>query len=200
MIYYYPNRPILVPPDPDKPTDPSSDYLDSLEETGRYVAEQKWNGDNCLVHLNDKLEFWNRQKKLLKYIPDDEVREELKRWPKKSVLNAELVHSKTKGVKHLLIVHCIMCWEGTYLRGKTWGYSRDILENCIDHGLSSIHVQISKVWKSGFFQLFQEADGIIIEGIILKDPEGKLVFSATPIPDVSWMRKVRKPSKRIGAF
>lgn len=206
MIYYFPNRPILVPPDPENPTDPSSDYLDSLEESGRYIAEQKWNGDNCLVyiHKDGTFRFWNRHKKILKYTATEEVIKELKLWPKDSVLNAELVHSKTKGVKNLLIIHCIMRWEGSYLHGKTWGYSRELLDDCINAGLNQYHVQISKTWQSGFFQLFQEADGSVIEGIILKDPEGMLKFSATAPGnkgiEVPWMLKVRKPSRRIGAF
>lgn len=202
MIYYYPNRPTLVPPDPENPMDPSSDYLDSLEESGRYLAEQKWNGDNCLVyiHKDGTFRFWNRHKKILKYTASDEVIEELKLWPKDSVLNAELVHSKTTDFKNLFIVHTIMRWEGTWLRGQSWGYSRSILEDCINHGLSGVHIQVSKVWTHGFFQLFQQADGKVIEGLVLKDPEGLIKFSATLIPDVPWMLKVRKPSRRIGAF
>lgn len=205
MIYYFPNRPLLDVADPDSPADPSSDYLDSLEEEGRWLAEQKWNGDNCLVHINPdgSTEFWNRQKARLKYVPTPEVKDELSRWPKDSVINCELVHSKTKGVKNLLMVHTIMRWEGAWLRGHTWGQSRDILDGCIDWGLDQYHIRISRVWKRNFFQLFMDADGSIIEGIILKDPDGKLVFSATASGkgiEVPWMRKFRKPHARIGMF
>jgi hypothetical protein len=90
----------------------------------------------------------------------------------------------------------MMAFKGKYLIGKTWGDSRTLLDEAVSVGLSGEHVQISKVWDSGFFDLFQEADGSIIEGIILKDPKGKLVFSATPIKDVPWMLKVRKPCKK----
>jgi hypothetical protein len=89
-----------------------------------------------------------------------------------------------------------MAWDGSYLIGKTWGDSRDLLEAAINDGLSGPHVQVSKVWTGGFWDLFQAADGTVIEGIILKDPTGQLVFSTTPIQDVHWMRKVRKPCKK----
>lgn len=89
-----------------------------------------------------------------------------------------------------------MTWKGKHLIGKTWGDSRDILNECIEKGLSGEHIQISKVWNSHFWELFKNADGKTVEGIILKDPKGKLVFSAVPIKDVSWMLKIRKPCKK----
>ena len=46
LLYWYPNRPLLIPPDPLDPLNPKPDYLNSLEASGKYVAEQKWNGDN----------------------------------------------------------------------------------------------------------------------------------------------------------
>ena len=44
--------------------------------------------------------------------------------------------------------------------------------------------------------LFEEADGQTIEGIIVKKPTGKLIFSCTPIEDTSYMFKFRKPCKK----
>lgn len=187
--YYYPDRPILVPPDPLHPMNPEPDYLTSLEN--RYIAEQKWNGDNVMI-FTDTLEFWNRQNSILKYNPTPEVRTELERLPKGCLINAELVHNHTKTIKDTLIVHCIMTYKGKPLFGKTWADSRAILEE-FQYGE---HVKLSKVWTEGFFDLFNQADGAIIEGIVLKNPSGVLVHSRVPIPDVSWMLKVRKPCKK----
>jgi hypothetical protein len=193
-----------VPPDPSNPLNPKPDYINSLEQSGDWVAELKWNGDNTLIHLDSwPPVLWNRHKARLKYSPSHEVLEELKFWKEwagDAILNVETVDKKTKTIKNLLIVHCIMAFRGEYLMGKTWEDSRKILDDAISTGLSGPQVQVSKVWKSGFWELFQKTDGSIIEGIILKNPKGKLLFSATPIKDVSWMRKIRKPSKRIGAF
>jgi hypothetical protein len=89
-----------------------------------------------------------------------------------------------------------MAWQGEYLLGKTWGDSRDILDKCIDQGLSGEHVRVSKIWRTGFWDLFQAADGKIIEGIVLKDPKGKLLHTTTLPKDMPWMLKVRKPCKK----
>lgn len=183
MIFYYPNRPILIPP--------SELHLKNMEESGKYIAEKKWNGDNVLINT-DTLEIWNRHKERHRFVPDELMREELSHWPKHTVINAELMNYRTKTVKNLLIAHCIMVWKGKPLIGKTWGDSRKILEN----QPSGICLQVSQTYQSGFWELFQSADGTIIEGIIIKDPKGKLVFSTTPIPDVSWMKKIRKPCKK----
>lgn len=190
-IYFYPNRPTLVPPDPKNPLNPSSEYIDSLERSGRYVAERKWNGDNVLINTSTLI-VMNRHKARMKYIPSDEMVDEFRKWPRNTVINGELLHNKTVHIKNTLIVHCIMVWEGYPLFGKTWGDSRKLLETCPD----AKHVKISETFRHGFWDLFQEADGKTVEGIVLKDPSGMLVFSTTPIPDVSWMLKIRKPSKK----
>jgi hypothetical protein len=57
-------------------------------------------------------------------------------------------------------------------------------------------VKLSEVWTCGFWDLYGRADGAIVEGIVLKDPRGVLKFSTTPLADVSFMRKVRKPCKK----
>lgn len=202
MLYYYPNRPILVPPDPVTPMDPKPDYLNSLEAQGKYVAEQKWNGDNTQIYTDD-WSFWNRRHERLHYRPSEEVLKELKKtFPKGCIINVETVNSKTKTVKDLLLVHCVMAWEGSLLAGKSWGDSRNILESLglplTVFGQTSYanHVVLSRTTPTGFWNLYQMADGPIIEGIILKDPRGKLVFSTTPPKEVSWMLKVRVPSKK----
>lgn len=195
-IYYYPNRPILIPPDPLNPTDPSSDYLDSLENSGKYAAEQKFNEDNCQIYTDEFMPpvFWNRTHARLGYRPIPQILEELKIFPPNSVINAELMHNHTKTVKNKLIVHCVMVWKNKPLLGKTWGDSRKILED-LDWRMND-HVILSKIQYNEFWELFQKADGNVTEGIILKDPLGKLLYSTTPINNVSWMLKIRKPCKK----
>jgi hypothetical protein len=182
-IFYYPNRPTLIPP--------NEAYINNLEQSGKYIAEKKWNGDNVQTYT-DTMEFWNRKKERHRFIPDEAMKEELSKWPKHAVLNAELMNYRTKEIKNLLIVHCIMVWKGKPLIGKTWGDSRKILED----QPSGTCVQVSKIYQSGFWKLFEAADGTTIEGIILKQPAGKLVYSTTPIDDVSWQLKIRKPCKK----
>jgi hypothetical protein len=186
---------MLVPPDPKDPLNPKPDYINSLDASKKYIAEQKWNGDNCLIYTagpGSSLELWNRHKARLKYVPTPEMVATIKRWPPNSVINAELVHSKTKTVKNTLIVHSALVWEGKPLIGKTWGDARKLIE-----GLNySDNVRLSQIWQSGFWALFLAAEMPVIEGIVLKNPLGRLVISTTPVSDVSFMLKIRKPCKK----
>lgn len=190
MLFYYPNRPVLVPPDPANPLNPTSAYLDGLEKSGDWVGELKWNGDNTELFTDD-WSLRNRQGKILSYRPTAEVLDELKStFPKGCIVNLETVDRHTKTVKNLLVVHCVMAWKGELLLGKTWGDSRKILEKLKWKGN---HVVLSETFRDKFWERFKATDGTVHEGLVLKRPDGRLVFSTTPIPDVSWMRKVRKP-------
>lgn len=183
ILYYYPNRPQLKPPD--------KAWMDEKEKSGEYIAEKKWNGDNVLIYT-DTMEIWNRHKARHRFVPSPAMQDELKKWPKRSLINAELMNYRTKAIKDILIVHCIMAWKGKLFTGKTWGDSRKIL----DDQPSGAHVQVSQIYKAGFWNLFQEADGETIEGIIIKKLAGKLIFSCTSIDDVSYQFKIRKPCKK----
>jgi len=137
--------------------------------------------------------MWNRYGKPLKYYPDTETLDELSKLPKGLQLNVELMHHKTKEIKHILIAHCCMVYKGQPLIGKIWGESRKIVED-LPFGK---HLILSELYHDRFWELFQEADGKTVEGIILKDPTGRLVISTSPIPDVSWMLKIRKPRSGV---
>ena len=202
--YFYPNRPKLIPADPVNPMAPRPDYLNKLESLGRYIAEFKWNGDNTLIYTDD-MSFWNRERKRLCYTPHPDVLEELKQFPKGCILNAETLHRHTKTVKHLIIVHSVMAWEGKLLTGKTWGYARNLLDRLawlprtVGTQLSyGCHILLAQDFSCNFWGMFQEACKCddAIEGIILKDPEGLLQFSSSKLDDVSFMLKIRKPCKK----
>lgn len=189
LLYWYPNRPILIPPDPENPLQPKPDYINGLEQSGKYVGELKWNGDNVLIYTSGP-EFWNRHKARHRYAPPPEVLQELaEAFPSDSIINAELVHYKTKDIKDLLVVHSVLAWKGKPLSGKSWGYARELLEGC-SYGK---HVVLSETFTKGFWERFQQADGKVIEGIVLKDPAGLIRLSTSKLADVSWMCKIRKP-------
>lgn len=202
-MFYYPNRPTLVPPDPNNPLNPSSDYIDELEASGKYIGEYKWNGDNTTVYTSN-MTFFNREGRPLHYTPHPEMLEELSVFPRGCILNGELMHRHTKKVKDLLILHSVMAWKGHQLFGKTWGDSRKILEDMDlpqTKGTSLVydtHLVTAANYGSGYWGMFQEAVACdeAIEGIVLKNPKGKLVYSVNPISDVPWMVKIRKPSKK----
>jgi hypothetical protein len=207
-MFYHPNRPTLVPPDPLNPLDPKPDYINELEKSGKYVGEYKWNGDNTVINTDD-LSFWNRDGGRLSYTPTPEVLEELRRFPKGCRLNAETMHRHTKKVKNLVLLHSVLAWKGDLMIGKTWGEARKFLEDlswlprtegpCLSY---DCHVLLSRAYPASdtgtFWKMFNEARAAddSIEGIVLKDPSGKLVISTRPVADVPWLLKIRKPSKK----
>jgi ATP-dependent DNA ligase len=207
MRFFYPNRPTLVPPDPINPLKPQPDYINSLEASGKYIGEFKWNGDNATIDTTDML-FYNRQGQPLHYTPHEDLLKELSVFPKGCLLNGELMHRHTKNVKDLLILHAVMVWEDKPLYGKTWDDSRMLL---VDPALSleqtdgtrldyDRHLLLATDYEEGFWDMFQvacECDDSI-EGIVLKNPKGKfqIYANANPVSDVSWMLKIRKPSKK----
>ena len=188
-VYYYPNRPMLMPP--------AKDTLDKLEASGEYIAELKWNGDNTLIYTSTHT-WWNRTKEHLQYAPTTPVLTELNNlFPDPgSIINAETVNRCTKNHKNLIIVHCLMAYKNHLLTGQTWGDSRKILETL--NFKPNQHVILSKIYTKGFWDLFQSTLDMdeAIDGIILKRLSGKLVFSAKPLKDQPWMLKFRKPSKK----
>lgn len=200
MLYYWPNRPILMPADPDNPMDPKPDHLNSLEKSGKYVCEQKWNGDNTLIYTDD-ISFWNRHgERNTRYTPPPEMMKQLKRFPKGGIINLELLHFRMKEpeYKNTLLIHSLLAWDGSLLAGQTWGDSRLILED-VFRTLKipkTTGVVLSPVWKTKFWMRYQAADGEKVEGIVLKDPKGMLVISASKVADVPYMLKIRKPSKK----
>jgi len=182
-MFYYPNRPILMPPD--------KQTIQNLEDSGSYIAEQKFNGDNITYKTSEK-EFWNRDNTKSRYRATPEVQKELNKFPKHSDINLELMHYHEKTLKNILIVHCIMVLEGHTLLGKTYEDSRKIIES-FKYGE---HVKLSIIYRKNFWNLFEQADGTITEGIVLKRLNGKIQFSTSPLANVPWMFKVRKPCKK----
>lgn len=196
MLFYYPNRPSLLPPD--------EAFLKHNDTLSKYVGEFKWNGDNTTIDTDDLI-FYNRDGGVLSYRPHHELLNEIRKtFPKGCLLNGELMHRHTKNVKDLLILHCIMKWKGKILLGKKWGDSRKILEDanlpqtqgtCLKY---DYHLLTAQTHRKNFWGMFQDALNCdnSIEGIVLKDPEGLLKFSVNPLDDVYWMIKIRKPCKK----
>jgi hypothetical protein len=161
-----------------------------------------------LIYVSSgKVEFWNRHGRQLKYQAPASLIQDIKaQIPDDSIVNAELLHSKTKNVKDTLVIHCIVKWSGKLLSGETWGHSRMLI---VSNLTSTNHLIISPIKLDGFWDLFQtrhglradgstiqDKDSCLIEGIVLKDPAGIMRYSTTPQTDVSWMLKIRHPSKK----
>jgi ATP-dependent DNA ligase len=187
MIYWYPNRPILIPP---------SEI--SRYEGGNWTAEIKMDGSRLVLQrLEDgKWRFMNRHKEVMSYHPIPEVMEELEALgvPPGSQLDGEMMHAKTKNVKNRLVMYDIYLWGGKKQRG-TLDERREMLSGIID-GKGFEKIVRSKVHFSGFEDLFREVIGCREhEGIVLKDRTGRIKFNPAKSPDVPWQIKARRPHK-----
>lgn len=193
--YYFPPRPMLS----------SVDLLERYEKKPNWIAEIKMNGTNCEIKKleNGKIEFWDRHKKFLQYnkqvVPEVIKEIESLNFPAGTVINAELLHSKTKYTKHILFFHTILILDHELFNGVEYSKSRKILEEHFK-GKKFKHLWLAKQFKNDFTNLFKkiisepyEGDKDLVEGIVLKDLNAKLRVSRHG--SEKFGLKVRKPHK-----
>jgi ATP-dependent DNA ligase len=190
MIYWYPNRPILLPK--------TAHEFGQLSDSPDWTAEIKMDGNRLVLRKleNGKWEFMNRHKKPMSYTPSPEVMAELNALnvEPKTQLDGELMHTRTKNVKHQIVFYDVYVLNGEKQRG-TLRERREILRDLLD-GKGFNHLVQSEVYYTNFKDLF---DKVITcrehEGLVLKDVNGKIKFSPVKSDDVAWQYKVRRPHK-----
>lgn len=120
------------------------------------------------------------------------------------VLCAELLHSKTKTIKDTIFIHDVLVWESQFLVGSTFaerqlllkpwqtnveGWSHFVLD-------SENKVWLAKTFDKNFTALFEAIrDPSTDEGLVLKDPTGKLKMCLSETDNASWSVKCRYPTK-----
>lgn len=196
MIYYYPNKPILI--------HPTSSVIQEKSDDPNWWAEIKKNGSRlCLwkskvdseKHVNfDNFIFWNRKKELLSYTPSQELVDELNTLniPDGTHIDAELLHQKTKHIKHFIYVYDIYRFNGKQVF-ETLDVRRRMIEDIVGDKLQ--HIQLAQTYKNDFLTLFNK---VIVEeeneGIVMKNKNGKITWNLKTCVEVGWQLKVRKPS------
>lgn len=136
-----------------------------------------------------------------------EVLQAFRRLPPHSVVAAELLHSKVKGMRDVFYIHDIMAIEGAQLVGQTFAERRKILLSYFPTTTLSIdghyyvideHTWLSRPFQDGFEELFaslRRADGTPKraddEGIVLKNPKIKLEPCFSEDSNSHWQRKCR---------
>ena len=206
--YFYPEKPVLILIE--------SEAFERFSNDPDYVAEPKYNGSRCEVHILDgHVEFWDRHGKHLKYNSDplhEKERNELKKalvtvFGKKGyfVLDGELRHNKVSGIQNKLVIYDIHIFENEVLNKLVFGSRRSILEQKFGeaHGyfdkriLSLIHQ-----YKTDFQKVFDDyvagfyGDPEEYEGIVIKNLNSKLKLGRASGTDSIWMFKVRKATGR----
>lgn len=210
-MIFYPPKPTLI-----SLTQP---LFGELDKDVRFITELKYNGDRLILQRKETglFEFWNRDGSKLKYNPLDSLLEHLSsfKWEGYCVLDGELLHFKTKYIKHHVILFDAFIWNGESLKSKVFKERRAYVEKLFDDGnfLSSRSlpidtilaipdfrwdtsngVSISPQWESGFKKIFNEFTKMDeIEGLVIKRLDAKLELGRSSSPVVKYMFKVRKP-------
>jgi len=206
FMYEYTAFKYLYPPRPDFVL--TFDRIPYYEKLG-WVGQYKKNGTCTILAMGPNAEFvamnrHNEEHRAWQLTPHikDVLRELLPRrhW---TVLVGEIMHSKTPTIKDTIYFHDVIVHESRQLVGSTYADRQKILERLLpaqseeySHFKVENRVWRAKMLKSGILQAFQEIqDTKIDEGIVLKDPRGKLKPCYKADANCAWQAKVRYATK-----
>lgn len=198
----------LYPPRPDFAIPPS--MLNYYEKRG-WTAQFKKNGTNTIIGIapDKKLHAMNRHNanhkawNLTEHIKDELIR----LFPEKKwfVICAEIMHSKTPTIKDTIYIYDMLVWKSDFLLDSTFMERQEILDKRLVTNVESHSHYVcdsgGKIWYAkrfdkNFKDLFQSIKQVKIdEGLVLKDPNGKLRACRTSSENASWQVKCRHPTK-----
>jgi ATP-dependent DNA ligase len=190
-MIFYPPKPTLI-----SITQP---LFSQLDKDARFVAELKYNGDRLILQRfeDGSFEFWNRHgEKLRRYDPSPIILQHLKnlKWEGYCVCDGELLHHKTKHIKHHAILFDVFIWNGQSLKLKPFVERRTYLERLFGVHDNDSWVTIAPQWKTNFKKVFDDfTKNEEIEGLVMKRLDAKLQLGTSSSPTVKYMFKVRKP-------
>jgi ATP-dependent DNA ligase len=189
------------------------------EHVGRHkkhIAQYKYNGTRTLIFISPdgNINMFNRHQELHKqYKLSRPMIKSIKalglaanKW---HVLDGELMHAKTKGIKDRVVLYDILVHASDYLIGSTYMFRYKLLTRLCgspqeleqDTGNGIALAVKETLWLAPVFSddlTDRYADHIDldeIEGLVLKDPKGKLEFGVTEKNNTGWQIRCRKPHK-----
>jgi len=122
-----------------------------------------------------------------------------------TMLVAELLHSKTPTIKDTLFIHDVIVYKSTHLIDSSFAQRQIILDGILPTAEATEHYShweiAAGVWraknlKSGFVEAFDNIKNPRIdEGLVVKDPAGKLKWCIKEDANKSWQAKARYPTK-----
>jgi len=224
---------IMYPPRPKLSIPPSK--VGDYEEKG-FVAQLKYNGTRTLVEMGpgSEIKLWTRHREPHKaYELSEALRADLLAiyqtgdTNKTLVFDAELMHSKTKGLKDTLILFDLLVCDSEYYIGMPMlgRYSmlndilgepdeweeetgRKIAAKCrlfeYNEKDEVTERYLDRVWVAetfyhNFADVYQSRiDMDEIEGLVLKNPRAPLDRGFSEANNQDWLIRCRKPSKNYG--
>ena len=193
FTYLYPERPKLI--------SINQPLFEKLSDDPKWVAEPKYNGSRLVLAVNGKVELWNRHGEKFDYQPDDTLQNALNDFASHTngmcVFDGELRHNKVAGVRHKIVLWDTLVWDGELQTSKPYLVRQTNLVNtcmCLTTGqvrrLSMCPQHMGK-FKDLYRDYIQDPE---IEGLVIKNLNGKLNLSRTAGQPSNWMFKVRRPS------
>lgn len=191
--YLYPEKPRLI--------SINQQLFDTIAKDPRWVAEPKYNGSRLLLYVNgDRIEFWNRHGRRFDYKPPEFLRATLSDFGRKvsgeCLFDSELRHNKVQGVRDRIVIWDVLMWNGDLLLDVPYRHRRMYLpwEFPTNESFSFIQQHPGgngTPFKVLFHDWIQDPE---IEGMVIKNLNGKLNLSRTAGQSSNWMFKVRRPS------
>jgi len=188
--YLYPEKPKLISID--------QPLFQKLSDSPDWVAEPKYNGSRLVLAIDgNEMEFWNRHGEKFDYRPDENLRNALLEFASHTkglcVFDGELRHNKVPGVRHKIVLWDTLGWDGHLLANETYKARYRLIPLMESPPLTLVHqVNGENVSFTSVFTSWVEDPEI--EGLVLKNLNGKLNLSRTAGQPSNWMVKVRRPN------
>ena len=196
----------IYPPRPKNAT--TIDKLDYFDD-GTFIAQNKWNGSNCLLFTNGDTQFiMNRDNERMSNFRIS--KEELDQISPKGVwnvfngeyLNKNKMYGKDS-FNHKLILYDILVHNNNYLIGSTTEFRISLLGNMFSikkeeelyYNITD-NICLTKSFHYNFRRVYSYSSNDVIEGVVLKRKNAKLEVGFSDKNNGSkQMLKIRKPTK-----
>lgn len=198
----------LYPPRPENAI-PSA--MLTYYEGRKWLAQFKKNGTNTEIAISPDKQFFMKtrhntdhkqwsltphiQKELIRLLPEKE-------W---FVICCELLHNKTKEIKDTIYIFDVLVWKGEFLYDSTFAERKKLLDDRLITNVEAVSHYVcdnaGKIWYAKAFDKDFKAlfaaikDPNVDEGLVLKDPNGKLEACAKPTDNAHWQVKCRHTKK-----
>jgi ATP-dependent DNA ligase len=187
FTYFYPERAQLLLRD-------SKSFI-QLSDDSEWIAEPKYNGSRCCLHiLNGKPMFYSRHGDTLKYNenPHSDMIDFLKKYFKTGyyIFDGELRHNKVVGVRDKLVIFDCFIYENVVLNRMPFRERRSLLSIFPENDSRPISAiqSYSTDFDNAFDFVTKDEE---MEGLVLKNLNGKLVLGRTSSANSNWQFKVR---------
>jgi ATP-dependent DNA ligase len=205
--------PLIYPPRPKESINP-----ESVSKFGGYLAQFKYDDIRAMLYVNVNGSIYLRSRKrepIVSFDADPAFEEAVRSLDLKEgclhLLDGGVMRRKLEGAqKPAVILWDILVHENRYLLGTTYAERYALLRRICGGPRKPVvacgqrigleiapGLWLAPVFRSGFARLFERAKECeLLEGIILKQPAGKLRWGVREENNGDWQVRVRKTTGR----